>query len=208
MNDLLTRVWRLGRPLQWRFLWVVHSKFICGQQGRAARGHHRPRGPRGNRPRRHGRAAAESPQRFPVPDRGLLRGSPHRRTRRLDPGPEGNPRSMPIQAQRPTDGDAPKPTENSPADCDRRLAVVASHGGATRRPRFVQDRPNCPPRWGPAYGAVTRAGACGTGGIRVGAFQPSTAVGAPSRRRLAARSRRCRPARAGRGGGAAVPRSR
>jgi hypothetical protein len=33
MNDLLARLWRLGRPLQWRFLWVMHSKFICGITG-------------------------------------------------------------------------------------------------------------------------------------------------------------------------------
>ena len=33
MNDLLTRLWRLGKPLQWRFLWLVHAKFICGITG-------------------------------------------------------------------------------------------------------------------------------------------------------------------------------
>jgi 8-oxo-dGTP diphosphatase len=33
MNNLLTRLWRLGRPLQWRFLWLVHAKFICGITG-------------------------------------------------------------------------------------------------------------------------------------------------------------------------------
>jgi 8-oxo-dGTP diphosphatase len=33
VNDLLTRLWRLGKPLQWRFLWLVHSKFICGITG-------------------------------------------------------------------------------------------------------------------------------------------------------------------------------
>lgn len=33
MNDLLTRLWRLGKPLQWRFLWLMHSKFICGITG-------------------------------------------------------------------------------------------------------------------------------------------------------------------------------
>jgi NADH pyrophosphatase NudC (nudix superfamily) len=30
VNDLLTRLWQLGKPLQWRFLWLVHAKFICG----------------------------------------------------------------------------------------------------------------------------------------------------------------------------------
>jgi 8-oxo-dGTP diphosphatase len=30
VNDLLTRLWRLGKPLQWRFLWLMHAKFICG----------------------------------------------------------------------------------------------------------------------------------------------------------------------------------
>ena len=33
MNRLLTRLWRLGKPLQWRFLWMVHAKFICGITG-------------------------------------------------------------------------------------------------------------------------------------------------------------------------------
>jgi hypothetical protein len=33
VNDLLTRLWQLGKPLQWRFLWLVHSKFICGITG-------------------------------------------------------------------------------------------------------------------------------------------------------------------------------
>ena len=33
VNDLLTRLWRFGKPLQWRFLWLVHSKFICGITG-------------------------------------------------------------------------------------------------------------------------------------------------------------------------------
>ena len=33
MNELLTRLWRLGKPIQWRFLWLVHSKFICGITG-------------------------------------------------------------------------------------------------------------------------------------------------------------------------------
>jgi 8-oxo-dGTP diphosphatase len=31
--DLLTRLWRLGKPLQWRFLWLMHAKFICGITG-------------------------------------------------------------------------------------------------------------------------------------------------------------------------------
>jgi 8-oxo-dGTP diphosphatase len=30
VNELLARFWRLGKPLQWRFLWAVHAKFICG----------------------------------------------------------------------------------------------------------------------------------------------------------------------------------
>ena len=33
VKDLLTRLWRLGEPFQWRFLWLVHSKFICGITG-------------------------------------------------------------------------------------------------------------------------------------------------------------------------------
>jgi 8-oxo-dGTP diphosphatase len=33
VNELLTRLWRLGKPVQWRFLWLVHSKFICGITG-------------------------------------------------------------------------------------------------------------------------------------------------------------------------------
>jgi ADP-ribose pyrophosphatase YjhB (NUDIX family) len=33
VNDLLTRLWRLGKPLQWRFLWLMHAKFICGITG-------------------------------------------------------------------------------------------------------------------------------------------------------------------------------
>jgi 8-oxo-dGTP diphosphatase len=33
MNDILTRIWRLGRPFQWRFLWLMHGKFICGITG-------------------------------------------------------------------------------------------------------------------------------------------------------------------------------
>jgi ADP-ribose pyrophosphatase YjhB (NUDIX family) len=33
MNGLLARLWRLGRPLQWRFLWLMHAKFICGITG-------------------------------------------------------------------------------------------------------------------------------------------------------------------------------
>jgi ADP-ribose pyrophosphatase YjhB (NUDIX family) len=33
MNRLLARLWRLGKPVQWRFLWLVHSKFICGITG-------------------------------------------------------------------------------------------------------------------------------------------------------------------------------
>jgi 8-oxo-dGTP diphosphatase len=33
MNDLLTRLWRLGKPFRWRFLWLMHAKFICGVTG-------------------------------------------------------------------------------------------------------------------------------------------------------------------------------
>jgi 8-oxo-dGTP diphosphatase len=33
VNDLLAWLWRLGRPLQWRFLWLMHAKFICGITG-------------------------------------------------------------------------------------------------------------------------------------------------------------------------------
>jgi 8-oxo-dGTP diphosphatase len=33
MNELLARLWRRGKPLQWRFLWFVHAKFICGVTG-------------------------------------------------------------------------------------------------------------------------------------------------------------------------------
>ena len=33
MNDLLARVWRLGKPFQWRFLWLMPAKFICGVTG-------------------------------------------------------------------------------------------------------------------------------------------------------------------------------
>jgi ADP-ribose pyrophosphatase YjhB (NUDIX family) len=33
VNELLTRLWRLGKPLQWRFLWLMHPKFICGVTG-------------------------------------------------------------------------------------------------------------------------------------------------------------------------------
>jgi len=33
INELLARMWRLGKPVQWRFLWFVHAKFICGVTG-------------------------------------------------------------------------------------------------------------------------------------------------------------------------------
>jgi len=33
VNELLARLWRLGKPLQWRFLWLMHAKFICGITG-------------------------------------------------------------------------------------------------------------------------------------------------------------------------------
>lgn len=29
----VTKLWRLGKPLQWRVLWMAHSKFICGITG-------------------------------------------------------------------------------------------------------------------------------------------------------------------------------
>ena len=40
MNDLLTRLWRLGKPFQWRFLWLMHAKFICGVTGVIRDGYH------------------------------------------------------------------------------------------------------------------------------------------------------------------------
>jgi 8-oxo-dGTP diphosphatase len=33
VHDVLTRLWRLGKPVQWRFLWLMHGKFICGITG-------------------------------------------------------------------------------------------------------------------------------------------------------------------------------
>lgn len=33
LNELLTRLWRMARPLQWRILWLAHAKFICGITG-------------------------------------------------------------------------------------------------------------------------------------------------------------------------------
>jgi ADP-ribose pyrophosphatase YjhB (NUDIX family) len=33
VNEVLARLWRLSKPLQWRFLWTVHAKFICGVVG-------------------------------------------------------------------------------------------------------------------------------------------------------------------------------
>ena len=33
IDELLARLWRLGKPLQWRFLWFMHAKFICGITG-------------------------------------------------------------------------------------------------------------------------------------------------------------------------------
>jgi 8-oxo-dGTP diphosphatase len=33
MNELLARLWRLGKPLQWWFSWFVHAKFVCGVTG-------------------------------------------------------------------------------------------------------------------------------------------------------------------------------
>jgi 8-oxo-dGTP diphosphatase len=29
VNDLVTRLWRLGKPLQWRFVWLMNAKFVC-----------------------------------------------------------------------------------------------------------------------------------------------------------------------------------
>jgi 8-oxo-dGTP diphosphatase len=33
LNELPARLWRLGKPFQWRFLWLVHAKFSCGITG-------------------------------------------------------------------------------------------------------------------------------------------------------------------------------
>jgi 8-oxo-dGTP diphosphatase len=33
VHEVLTRLWRLGKPVQWRFLWLMHGKFICGITG-------------------------------------------------------------------------------------------------------------------------------------------------------------------------------
>ncbi|WP_433517233.1 NUDIX domain-containing protein [Nonomuraea sp. CA-143628] len=30
MNELLAKLWRIGKPLQWRLLWLVNAKFMCG----------------------------------------------------------------------------------------------------------------------------------------------------------------------------------
>jgi 8-oxo-dGTP diphosphatase len=32
MNELLSRLWRLGRPLQWRFLWFMHANANKGER--------------------------------------------------------------------------------------------------------------------------------------------------------------------------------
>jgi hypothetical protein len=69
VNELLARLWRLGKPLQWRLLWFMHAKFICGVTGIVCAGdgrllllRHRlwPRGPAVGIPdrlRQQGRAA-------------------------------------------------------------------------------------------------------------------------------------------------------
>jgi 8-oxo-dGTP diphosphatase len=33
VHQLMTRLWRLGKPLQWRVLWIAHAKFIVGVTG-------------------------------------------------------------------------------------------------------------------------------------------------------------------------------
>ena len=33
MSDLLPKVWRKIKPVQWRLLWLVHAKFMCGITG-------------------------------------------------------------------------------------------------------------------------------------------------------------------------------
>lgn len=33
MNELLARLWRFAKPFQWRFLWLVQAKFVCGVTG-------------------------------------------------------------------------------------------------------------------------------------------------------------------------------
>lgn len=33
MNELLAKLWRIGKPLQWRVLWLVNAKFMCGITG-------------------------------------------------------------------------------------------------------------------------------------------------------------------------------
>ncbi|GAA0401957.1 NUDIX hydrolase [Acrocarpospora corrugata] len=33
MNALLTKLWRLAKPVQWRFLYFVNAKFMCGITG-------------------------------------------------------------------------------------------------------------------------------------------------------------------------------
>lgn len=33
MNELLAKLWRMGKPLQWRLLWLVNAKFMCGITG-------------------------------------------------------------------------------------------------------------------------------------------------------------------------------
>jgi ADP-ribose pyrophosphatase YjhB (NUDIX family) len=33
VNDLLTRLWRLGKPFQWRLVWLAHATFVCGVTG-------------------------------------------------------------------------------------------------------------------------------------------------------------------------------
>ena len=33
MNELLPKVWRKIKPVQWRLLWLAHAKFMCGITG-------------------------------------------------------------------------------------------------------------------------------------------------------------------------------
>ncbi|MEO3857773.1 NUDIX domain-containing protein [Acrocarpospora sp. B8E8] len=33
MNALIAKLWRLVKPVQWRLLWVVNAKFMCGVTG-------------------------------------------------------------------------------------------------------------------------------------------------------------------------------
>jgi ADP-ribose pyrophosphatase YjhB (NUDIX family) len=33
VNDLVPKAWRKIKPVQWRLLWLVHAKFMCGITG-------------------------------------------------------------------------------------------------------------------------------------------------------------------------------